>query len=186
MMAHRGLYVRRLQVSEVDAYLANVVKVDSGSGAHGSPHFHPYSGLDAFDVEAGRQREVQRWTTLITEVDWRRAWGLFDVDDLVGHLYLAGASLRSGLHRVDLGLGILVSHRRLGGGSLLLETAIAWARTEPAIHWIDLGVFVDNPGAQRLYQRFGFEEIGRTPDRFRVDGTSLDDISMTLNVETPL
>ena len=45
-----------------------------------------------------------------------------------------------------------------------------------------LGVFSDNPGAQRLYERHGFKILGRTSDRFRVDKVSLDDTEMTLNV----
>lgn len=81
-----------------------------------------------------------------------------------------------------MGMSVLSSHRRMGGGSLLLSSAIAWARSEPIIDWIDLGVFSDNPGAQALYFRHGFHILGRTPDRFRVDGQSLDDISMTMNI----
>ena len=45
-----------------------------------------------------------------------------------------------------------------------------------------LGVFSDNPGAQRLYERHGFKILGRTSDRFRVGKVSLDDTEMTLNV----
>ena len=63
-----------------------------------------------------------------------------------------------------------------------IEAAIAWARDQPSIDWIDLGVFSDNPGAQALYVRHGFPVVGRTPDRVRVDGQSLDETSMTLNV----
>ncbi len=133
-------------------------------------------------MEAGRAREVTRWSTDIDDVAWRRAWGLFDRGELVGHLYLAGGTLHSELHRVEMGMGIRRSHRRQGGGTLLLETGIEWARNQSTIDWIDLGVFSDNPGAQALYTRHGFHVLGRTPDRFRVDGESLDDISMTLNV----
>ena len=79
-------------------------------------------------------------------------------------------------------MGVARSHRRRGGGSLLLGAAIAWARHQQSIDWIDLGVFSDNPGAQRLYERHGFQILGRTRDRFRVDGVSLDDTEMTLNV----
>ncbi|MBT6443583.1 MAG: GNAT family N-acetyltransferase, partial [Acidimicrobiaceae bacterium] len=56
------------------------------------------------------------------------------------------------------------------------------ARNRPNIDWLDLGVFDDNNAAQALYLKHGFEVVGRTPDRFRVDGQALDDIAMTLHV----
>jgi RimJ/RimL family protein N-acetyltransferase len=108
--------------------------------------------------------------------------GLFDGAALVGHLYLAGGGLLSELHRVNLGMGIIAPYRRQGGGGLLLTEAIDWARHQPTIDWIDLGVFSDNPGARALYEGHGFTAVGRVDDRFRVDGESLDDISMTLAV----
>jgi RimJ/RimL family protein N-acetyltransferase len=158
------------------------VTYDASSGVDGAGHSHAYSQSEPLDIEAGRDREVTRWSTEIDDPAWRRAWGLFDQGELVGHLHLAGGMLRSELHRVDMGIGVRRSHRRQGGGTLLLETGIEWARKQPTIDWIDLGVFSDNPGAQALYARHGFQILGRTPDRFRVDGQSLDDISMTLNV----
>ena len=174
--------VRPLAIGEVNAYLRHVAVVDAGSGIDGAGHSHPYSESEPFDFEAGREREVARWSTEIDDVEWRRAWGLFHRDELVGHLYLAGGALRSELHRVHLGMGVVASHRRMGGGTSLMQAAIDWARSQPIIVWIDLNVFSDNPGARALYERHGFRVLGRTPDRFRVDGQSLDDTSMALRV----
>ena len=174
--------VRPLRITEVDDYLRHVREVDAGSGVDGARHSHAYSESEPFDVEAGRAQEVTRWSTAIEDLGWRRAWGLFDKGELVGHLYLAGGTLRSELHRADMGMGITRSHRRQGGGTLLLEAGIEWARRQPTIDWIDLDVFSDNPGAQALYARHGFQILGRTRDRFRVDGQSLDNISMAMNV----
>jgi ribosomal protein S18 acetylase RimI-like enzyme len=189
MAATGALSVRLLVIADVDHYLRDLVEVDAESGVDGAPHSHPYSRSEPFDAVAGHDREVTRWSTDLLDVGWRRAWGLLDGDRLIGSLYLAGGTLHSESHRVNMGMGVLSSHRRMGGGSLLLSSAIAWARNEPIIDWIDLGVFGDNPGAQALYVRHGFRILGRTPDRFRVDGQSIDDISMTLNVaskECPL
>ena len=180
----RILTVRPLVVREVNEYLSHVSAVDSGSGVDGSGHSHPYSRSDPFDIAGAHDREVTRWSTAIDDVGWRRAWGLFDQAELVGHLYLAGGALRCELHRADMGMGIVESRRRQGGGTLLLETAIAWARQQPTIDWIDLGVFSDNQGAQALYEGLGFLVLGHTPDRYRVDGHSLNDTSMTMNVRT--
>ena len=182
MTGFGSMSVRLLGIADVDDYLRHVSAVDADSGVDGAGHSHAYSESEPFDFEAGRAREVTRWSTEIEQPGWRRAWGLFDEGELVGHLYLAGGALRSELHRADMGMGIIRSHRRRGGGTLLLEAATEWAREQPSIDWIDLGVFSDNPGAQALYERHGFRIVGRTPDRFRVDGQSLDNISMTLNV----
>jgi len=116
--------VRPLSIADVDEYLRHVQEVDADSGVDGAGHSHAYSESEPFDMEAGRAREVTRWSTDIEHVGWRRAWGLFEKGELVS----------------------------------------------------------DNPGAQALYARHGFQVLGRTPDRCRVDGQSLDDISMSLNV----
>lgn len=177
-----ALSVRALSLDDIGTYVRVTAAVDAESGVDGAGHAHPYSRFEPQDLDEARAREVARWSTAIDEVGWRRAWGLFDGRQLVGSLYLAGADLRSGLHRVDMGMGIARSHHRRGGGTMLLTTAITWAHAQPTIDWIDLGVFTDNPGAQALYARHGFEVIGRMPDRFRVDGVSIDDVTMTLDV----
>lgn len=182
MLATGPLSVRQLVIADVDHYLHDLLEVDAESGVDGAPHSHPYSRAEPFDPVSGHDREVTRWSTAVADLGWRRAWGLFDGERLVGSLYLAVGTLHSESHRVNMGMSVLPSHRRMGGGSLLLSSAISWATSEPIIDWIDLGVFSDNPGAQALYLRHGFRILGRTPDRFRVDGQSLNDISMTLNV----
>jgi putative acetyltransferase len=61
------------------------------------------------------------------------------------------------------GLGILVrrDHRGKGVGSALLEGALERCRGKFEV--VQLAVFIDNEGAQRLYRRFGFQEIGVYP-----------------------
>lgn len=174
--------VRLLTVSDIDRYLRHVADVDAGSGAEDGGHSHAYSRSDPLDLTEATPRERTRWTTPTDQPGWRRAWGLFDREELVGHLYLAGGSMRTDMHRVNLGMGVARSHRRQGGGTRLLETAIAWALLQPGIDWIDLGVFSDNASARALYARHGFQVTGAVLDRFRVDGQSLDELSMTLDV----
>ncbi len=181
-MATSGMHVRMLGLDDVGDYIDHMVAVDADSGVDGAPHFHPYGASEPVDLAGRRHRERARWSTALDEPGWRRAWGLLEGHDLVGHLYLAGGMLRSELHRTTMGMAIASTHRRRGGGSALLREAIAWARAQPGIQWIDLGVFSDNPGARTLYDRHGFEVVGRVPDRFRVDGVVLDDVQMTLRV----
>lgn len=176
------MVVRPLTIDDVDDYLRHVADVDAGSGVDGAPHSHPYTASESFDPEDARRREATRWTTAVDAVGWRRAWGAFDDDEMVGHVYLAGGPLPTGLHRAELGIGVAASHRRRGVGTLLLEAAVEWARARPGIEWIDLGVFSDNPGAEALYRRHGFRVQGRIPDRFRIDGVVLHDTQMALRV----
>jgi len=179
------LAVRLLRVDDLDACLQCIEKVHVTSGVAGAGHSHPYHRTEPFDLKQRRARELARWSAELGQPNWRRAWGLIDRDEIVGELSLTGGSLQSEMHRVGLGMGIVPTHQRRGGGTMLLRAAIAWATGQPTIDWIDLGVFSDNPGARALYRRMGFSEIGTTHDRFRVDGVSLDDTSMTLDVSSP-
>ncbi len=179
MATQENMRIRAFALGDVDGYLGLVSAIEVGSGVDGAGHSHVYSTSEPFDTRASREQEVARWSTNLDEIGWRRAWGLIDRNELVGYLYLAGGALCSELHRVSMGMGILRAHRRHGGGALLLATAIEWAQEQPSIDWIDLGVFTDNPGAQTLYKSQGFDVCGQTVDRFRVDGVSLDAISMT-------
>lgn len=186
MAGPNPLRVRPLVAVDVDVYIRHVEEVDALSGVDGAPHAHPYPRDEMSYDDGARERELERWATALDAAGWRRAWGLFDADDLVGHLYLAGGDLSTEMHRVSMGIGIIASHHRRGGGSLLVSTVIDWAREQPGIAWIDLGVFSDNVPARALYARHGFVEIGTTPDRFRVDGVVLADVTMTLPVSDDL
>ena len=167
-----------LTPNDAELFAAHLEIADAESGQNGEPHFHPYSAAIPFDAVAQAEKERRRWQIPITTVGWRRAWGLFVDDGMVGHICVDVAPLESALHRVSFGMGIMSGFRRQGAGRLLLETIIGWTQAQPSIDWIDLGVFVENLGAQRLYTSMGFEERGRTLDCFRVDGHRIDDIQM--------
>jgi len=169
-------------LDEVDCYLLLTEAIAAGSGVDGEGHSHAYSRSEPFDVDAGRSCEAIRWTTPSDGVGYRRVWGLFDRDQIVGYLHLTGGDLRSELHRAELGMGVARSYGRQGCGRRLMTTAIAWARNQPNSDSIDLGVFSDNPGARQLHEAHGFQVVGRCADRFRVNGKSLDDIEMTLDI----
>ena len=178
------LIVSELGLGDVERFLALGAEIDADSGVDGGYHSHPYSASDPLDLAAAYDDEVARWSAGLDQPAWRRAWGLFDYDvgdDLIGQFYLGGGAVPSELHRAECGMGVRQSYRRLGGGRLLFETAIGWARAQPTIDWLDLSVFHDNPG-QTLYLDLGFVVTGRIPDRYRVDGAVLDDVLMTLNV----
>ena len=172
--------VRALTLDEVDDYVRVMRAIDRESAVDGLNHSHPYRRDHPYDAAEARARQVTRWTTATDEPGWQRAWGLYDSATLVGHLHFVGGGIDTELHRVGMGMGILRSHHRRGGGTLLLQTATDWARGQDMIDWVDLGVFSDNPGGEALYAKQGFQVVGRTPDRFRIDGVVIGDTSMTL------
>ena len=86
------------------------------------------------------------------------------------------------VHRCLLGTGVHREWRRSGIGQRLLDAAIEWAKADQQMAWIDLHVIASNGAAVRLYERAGFREIGLVRDCFRVDGRSVDYLSMALPV----
>jgi RimJ/RimL family protein N-acetyltransferase len=65
----------------------------------------------------------------------------------------------------SLGMWVLPSHRRRGGGRMLIEAALA-ARPEE-VHKIELEAFPENEAAIALYRRMGFEEEGLRREHYR-------------------
>jgi len=172
------LTIRPLTARDVMAFDAHFARHRAESG-RGDPHFMPYEpggdgprGLSPVALDRPLdQPGWQRWFAALTD-DGR----------IVGHVNLKGDTLRTGLHRCRLGIGIERSHRQRGLGTRLMTTAIEFAREARSIDWIDLTVFAHNSAARGLYARLGFREVGTIPDRFRIGPTSIDDVMMTLDV----
>jgi GNAT superfamily N-acetyltransferase len=127
------------------------------------------------------ERHKLGWAQPLDEPFWLRTWGVGIGHQIVGHLDLHGGRMPSEAHRCLLGMGIEREFRGQGWGRALLEAAIAWAR-DAGLVWIDLGVFAHNPRERRLYESVGFETVGVTADRYRVDDRQIDDVAMALRL----
>ncbi|MFO0552467.1 MAG: GNAT family N-acetyltransferase [Polyangiaceae bacterium] len=174
--------IRLLTKDDLEPYVAHVLAHDRESGAAGEPPSSPYSRNRQQDPAELRQRTLERWSTPLSEIGWRRAWGLWAGSNIVGSVHLGGAAIESSLHRAELGIGIRRDFRGRGWGRKLMDAALDWARAEPRIAWVDLGVFEGNQVAYDLYIKLGFVERGRAVDRFRVDEFVITDIEMSLRV----
>ncbi|GAC1358339.1 MAG: hypothetical protein NVSMB31_18740 [Vulcanimicrobiaceae bacterium] len=84
--------------------------------------------------------------------------------------------------RWDLGMLILLSHRRRGLGSALVAHLIEWARKR-SIDALHLQVFSHNEAALALYRAVGFQQTTYHPKHFlRKDGQEWDVLEMVLKL----
>ena len=81
-------------------------------------------------------------------------------------------------HRCILGIALIKDWWGRGLGDLLFRTALEQARTMGYTQ-IELDVYEPNARARALYEKYGFEVWGRTPNAARLrDGTVMTDLHM--------
>jgi RimJ/RimL family protein N-acetyltransferase len=78
---------------------------------------------------------------------------------------------------VEVGIGVLDSHRGRGIGRALMVALEAWARGA-GIHRLQLPVVTSNAPAIALYRKVGFEVEGVLRESVQVEGRSLDQFMM--------
>ena len=98
---------------------------------------------------------------------------------VVGLVTMDGGTIRATQHSAVLGILVDKDYRGQGIGKLLMEQAIAWARSAD-IQRIELNVFATNEGAVALYKQFGFEIEGRRRKVLLVQGHWIDDYIIAL------
>ena len=122
-------------------------------------HLYPPEDLDAFLRES---YGVERQRTILSHPDYA-VWLLEDAGGAFGHV----AAGPCGLPHADVKPGdgeikrlYLLRGRQNGGhGTRLMDAAMDWLLREgPRTLWV--GVWSENFGAQRFYQRRGFRKVG--------------------------
>ncbi len=108
-------------------------------------------------------------------------------DQLAGMLGLYRLEQRKTAH-VAMIWGVFVAPQWRGQGvaARLLDAAITHARALPGISSVQLSVNETTPGAQRLYEKFGFRVWGVEVDALRFNGRSTSESHMSLSLEAPL
>jgi RimJ/RimL family protein N-acetyltransferase len=82
-------------------------------------------------------------------------------------------------HTGSIGMMIKKEFRGMGIGKLLLKNILDWAKQNPFIEKVSLGVFSTNERAITLYKSMGFIEEGRKVKEFKInDNEYIDDILM--------
>jgi len=178
--------IRLLLLNDIEAYVDHMERHVPQSGRDGALIYNPFDNANRWDGgdDLATRSELE-WAQSTSAPGWRRVWGVFDRNArVVGSINLKGYGLASQSHRCLMAMGIEEGFRGEGVGTALLNAAVNWAREQPQLDWVDLGVFSTNAPARALYTAFGFIEVGVTPDLFRVWGQSVDDVTMVLDVST--
>jgi ribosomal protein S18 acetylase RimI-like enzyme len=138
------------------------------SDAHVFTEIQARTWLDSYpNDEAGISREdvaakIQEWeqegdSRIISEMQkpGSRAWVVKKNDEVIGFV----AALKDEDERSIEALHILPEYQRKGLGSALLATALEWLGTDEKI---TIEVVTYNTDAQRLYEKFGFKNSGKS------------------------
>src|SRR4051812_44364845 len=122
-------------------------------------HLYPTEDLEAYLASAYGLERTRREL----EHPDKATWLLEDDGEAVGYALAGPCDLPHPAVTPACGelkrLYVLKSHQGGGTGSRLLTSALDWLeRDGPRALWI--GVWSQNHGAQRLYQRLGFDKVG--------------------------
>lgn len=174
--------IRQLTTQAIDSYVDHLSRHLPEPGVDGILS-QPFPVDEPIDKEKFRMKILERWAAKPGEGAWEVTWGIFDGNKIVGHLELIGYAMMALQHRAKLGMGIESKYRNQGYGRLLIETAMAWAKSQDFLSWIDLEVFAHNKVALKLYRSFGFAPVGKTIDRIRLNKQSIDDCHFVFNLK---
>ena len=130
------------------------------------------------------QEQEENYIRDMAENPKRIMIALFSDDRCIGDIGINAVGEQYKLnHRASLGIAIVREFWGKGLGKRLMTEGIRFAR-EAGYERLELGVFMSNERARRLYRCFGFEECGKIPKAFRLqDGSFEDEILMSMNLK---
>lgn len=177
--------IRMSTVGDISKLYEHMDRETSESGRNGDLIFFPFeqSMKEIHSFETFQKSLQQNLVKDVSELGWERNWIVTDEEKIYGHLKLKHMlGIKSSLHRILLSMGIERSHRNRGFGTQLMQVALDWAAQQRSLDYVNLNVFSHNEPAIYLYKKFGFEQIGKNDDLFRVHGQRINDIMMSLKL----
>jgi RimJ/RimL family protein N-acetyltransferase len=113
--------------------------------------------------------ENERTTLIVAELN----------SEIVGWIVFQSQNRKRMTHTGSFGMMVSKNYRSKGIGKLLLKALLDWAKQNPLIEKVSLGVFSTNHRAINLYKSMGFIEEGRKIKEFKFDDNEyVDDILM--------
>ncbi|MHA1672384.1 MAG: GNAT family N-acetyltransferase [Promethearchaeota archaeon] len=136
------------------------------------------SEIDTYREEIKKDKGVlpkefaeKQWSQMLSEginTENNYFWTIrkSDSDEIIGQLYLLQRPEKDQTFIVDIFLK--KEYRGTGYGTFVLKFVEKFAKIERASKTIELHVFKHNPGAIKLYERNGFEQIAEDYTGFRM------------------
>ncbi|MBE2271835.1 MAG: GNAT family N-acetyltransferase, partial [Anaerolinea sp.] len=81
---------------------------------------------------------------------------------------------------VGIGISLAQNWRNRGIGTAMMQFVIDWCRANPVVHRLELTVFSNNPRAQHVYEKVGFQHEGIRKEAYFKHGEYLDGILMAM------
>ncbi|MFF7058261.1 GNAT family N-acetyltransferase [Achromobacter spanius] len=125
--------------------------------------------------------DIQSW---IAPQNDGAMFGVFDDELLVGIVGVGRQRKLKMRHKAHIwSMYVAPAQRGLGLGRLLMQAAIAHARTMRGIRQVQLSVTANNAAAASLYASLGFEEYGTERESLCVNGQLYDETLMALPLD---
>ncbi|EFF72974.1 GNAT family N-acetyltransferase [Achromobacter piechaudii] len=142
----------------------------------------PESFGSSYEEEHTLTREdIEKW---ITPTDDGAMFGVFVEEALVGIIGVGRQRKLKMRHKAHIwSVYVAPAQRGRGLARLLMQAAIAHARSMRGIRQVQLSVTANNTSAATLYASLGFEEYGREREALCVNGQLYDETLMALPIE---
>jgi RimJ/RimL family protein N-acetyltransferase len=174
--------IRQIDRTELDLFLRHAESHARENGSGATVRFGLGRPSDPLDGDRIRRFLDDGLPCAIDTPGWCRVWIAEGPSEIQGHVALRAHVRPESRHRALVSIGVLEPYRRRGIAGELFDAAIRWARTQVALTWLDSEVFGHNEPALRLHRKFGFVEVGRVTDMYRIEGAPVDDIRLTLKL----
>ncbi|MEM7087145.1 MAG: GNAT family N-acetyltransferase [Bacteroidota bacterium] len=176
--------VESLTQERVGAFFSYLNDHISDNGKDNAPLFLPISKNDLTLPKSVGDSFRNGQSISLGQLGWRRVFIAIDEKNhIIGHIDLRSHTENYTSHRALMGMGVHRDYRKMGLGSMLIESVVTWAKNDTNIERIDLWVLSENSPAIKLYKKLGFQKIGTVEDMFRIDDASLNYIMMTRKIE---
>ena len=115
----------------------------------------------------------ERWIKNLRESNSALAIACYVDNTIVGNCELTFQSGLKTAHRASVAIAILRDYWNLGIGSAMFTELISAAKANPGIKILELDFIEGNGRARALYEKFGFQIVGKRPNAFQLKNRRL-------------